>query len=355
MHSTTLSVSEKQELLRDGFVILRQAVSEDIVKAAKDEINKDPSKIVHGNVEAINNLYNESILRELMRDVMGPHTSPINAQVAVTQPGYADAVVRRKVTPVQQPATHVDGGWAGMCPLKRSEIIASGETLETWGRNEDPKWLGPAGAAPLWQDKEKTLAIGSYTAIVGVCLNDQLTPGKGQFSVRRSAHEAVEAFFRMQRDRGGPLGGGGPDWPRLQAIGEDHAFAGIMPPKMEATYPETRFEHSKWPWPELTPVLMNEGDAVIALHSVPHTATPNMSDDPRMNVFFRIRRFRTENPYEGDPRIHWGVSDHPDRVLNGDFLEYPEEYNPYQTSIEKMCNHWSEWDGMQEILTSNES
>ena len=123
-----------------------------------------------------------------------------------------------------------------------------------------------------------------------------------------------------------------------------------MPEAMEATYPNTTFDHEKWPWPELTPVLMDEGDAVIALHSVPHTATPNMSDDPRMNVFFRIRKFRLENPYEGDPRIHWGVSDHPDRMLNGDFLEYPESYDPYQTSIDRMCDHWSEWDGMQETV-----
>ena len=204
--------------------------------------------------------------------------------------------------------------------------------------------MGPAGGAPLWQDRERTIAIGSYTALVAVCLNDQRRPGKGQFSVRRGAHEAVEAFFRHQRARGGPIGGGGPDWPRLQAMGEDTAFAGIMPPAMVASYPDTRFEHEDWPWPELTPVLMEAGDAAIALHSLPHTATPNLSDDPRMNVFFRIRRYRPQNPYEGDKRIGWGVSDHPDRALNGDFLDYPDDYDPFATSIAKLCDHWSEWD-----------
>ena len=213
--------------------------------------------------------------------------------------------------------------------------------------------MGPAGRAPLWQDRERTVAIGSYTALAGVCLNDQLKPAKGQFSVRRGAHEAAEAFFRHQRVQGGPMGGGGPDWPRLQPVDDDAAFAGIMPYKMVESYPPTRFEMEGWPWPDLTPVMMAEGDAVIALHALPHTATPNLSDDPRMNVFFRIRRLRSDNPYEGDPRIGWGISDHPDRQLDGGFLDYPDSYKPFQTSVEKMCDHWSEWEGMQHIVASN--
>ena len=345
LHATHLSDAEMRCLAEDGFVILRHAVPRDVTARAKALIDQDPSRIVYGDEPSINGLYTDSVLRDTMLDAMGPHTAPVNAQVAVTLPFQSDAVGRRKVTSeAAAPGAHVDGGWAGPCPLKRSEIEAQGGSLATWGHDGDPKWRGPAGGAPLWQDRERTVAIGSYTALVGVCLNDQRHPGKGQFSVRRGAHEAVQAFFRRQRDKGGPIGGGGPDWPRLQALGEDGAFAGIMPPAMVATYPDTRFEHQDWPWPELTPVLMEEGDAVIALHALPHTATPNLSDDPRMNVFFRIRRFRSENPYEGDPVVGWGVSDHPDRALNLDFLDYPDDYDPYRTSVEKMCDHWSEWD-----------
>ncbi len=353
MHASTLSSAEKHTLKHDGLVILENVIPREIIAKAKELINQDPTRIVHGDVASINNLYNESALREIMLDVMGPHTAPINAQVAVTMPHYADAVVRRPASSVYHPQAHVDGGWAGLCPLTKSEILASGWTLETWGSDGDPQSMGPAGHAPLWQDRERTVAIGSYTALVGVCLNDQRDPGKGQFSVRRGAHEAVEAFFRHQRDLGGPIGGGGPDWPRLQPMGEDQAFAGIMPEKMVDSYPATRFEMDGWPWPELTPTLMNEGDAVIALHSVPHTATPNLSDDPRMNVFFRIRRFREENPYEGEPAVGWGVSDHPDRKLNGEFLEYPDSYDPFKTSVDKMCDHWSEWDGMQHLVSEH--
>ena len=352
-HADHLSDAEKRRLVRDGFVILRNAVPRDLSQRAKRVITENPQTIVHGDAAAVNGLYNDSILATVLEEAMGPHTRPINAQVAVTMPHYADAVVRTRVdvNNVYAPSAHVDGGWAGLCPVTQREILASGQSLHTWGADGDPQSMGPAGGAPLWQTRERTVAIGSYTALVGVCLNDQTQPGKGQFSVRRGAHEAVEAFFRSQRDAGGPIGGGGPLWPRLIPSGDDSAFAGVMPRAMVDTYPETRFEDGDWLWPELTPTLMAEGDAVIALHALPHTATPNLSDDPRMNVFFRIRRLRPENPYEGDPRIGWGVSDHPDRALNGDFLEYPADYDPYQTSVDKMCDHWSEWSGIQKAVT----
>ena len=36
--------------------------------------------------------------------------------------------------------------------------------------------------------------------------------------------------------------------------------------------------------------------------------------------------------------------------MNGDFLEYPEDWDPYKHSIEMLCDHWREWDGMQEVV-----
>lgn len=98
-------------------------------------------------------------------------------------------------------------------------------------------------------------------------------------------------------------------------------------------------------------MLLDEGDAVITLHSLPHTATTNNSDLPRMNVYFRLRRLRPENPFEGENVVAHGLSDHPDRGFFGQLLDYDlSEYDPYKTSIEKLCDHWSEWDGMQELL-----
>jgi hypothetical protein len=356
LHPSRLDDEEKHQLYRDGFVVVRNAVPPQMTQRAKALINKDPLKIVYGDHPVINGLYNDSVVAEILEEAMGPHTRPINAQVAVVMPLAGDAVTRQKIDPdnVHVPGGHVDGGWAGLCPVSCSDIQASGQPLHTWGSDGDPQSMGPAGGAPLWQNRERTLAIGSYTALAGVCLNDQRKPAKGQFGVVRGGHVAAEALFRKQRDAGGPVGGGGPFWPRLVQMGKDSAFAGIMPPAMTEAYPDRPFEMEGWPWPHLTPVLLQEGDAFIALHSLPHTATPNLSDDPRMNVLFRIRRARPENPWEGDPRIGWGVSDHPDRMLSGEFLEYPEDYDPYQTSIDKLCDHWSEWDGMQHIVAEND-
>ena len=165
MHPSQLSIEQKHTLKQDGFVVLKNAVQREVTTRAKAVINQDQGKIVHGDNPGINGLYNESIIRDIILEAMGPHTAPINAQVAVTQPGFADSVVRRKTVEQYHPDTHVDGAWAGLCPMKRSEILASGASLDTWGSDGDPKSMGPACGAPLWQDQERTVGIGSYTAI----------------------------------------------------------------------------------------------------------------------------------------------------------------------------------------------
>ena len=71
--------------------------------------------------------------------------------------------------------------------------------------------------------------------------------------------------------------------------------------------------------------MMEAGDGLITLHSTPHAATINRHSQPRVNIYWRIRRLRPENPHEGNPAIMWGISDHPDRAMNGDFLDYPPE------------------------------
>lgn len=354
LHPPRLADVEKRQLYRDGYIVIKNAISQDMAQAAKDLVDSNPTNegyTTNKDPRTVG-LYNDSILVDVLDEVMGPHSRPITGFVASTQPGQSDAVIGRSfdLDRVPTPACHVDGGWAGLCPMSRSQILASGQTLHTWGSDGDPKSMGPAGGAPLWQDPARTLAIGSFTAFVGVCLNDQTTPGKGQIAVRRGAHEAVEAFFKMQRSEGGPLGGSGPLWPRLVPAGDDQASAGAMPEALVKSYPKRPFEMEGWPWPELTPLLMEPGDAFITLHSLPHTATPNLSRDPRVNVYFRIRRLRPDNPHEGNRRVGWGVSDHPDRAFSGNFLDYPADYDPFQTSIDKLCDHWSEWDGMQHIV-----
>jgi hypothetical protein len=153
-----LSDAEKRGLYRDGFVVIKNAIDERLLDDACELIyanlanegfknNRDPRTVA---------LYSESILADILDEAMGPHTRPITGFVATTMPGSNDAVVKsafdRKKIPA--PEAHVDGGWAGRCPMKRSEILAAGQTLHTWGSDGDPTSMGPAGGAPLWQDPE---------------------------------------------------------------------------------------------------------------------------------------------------------------------------------------------------------
>ena len=55
-------------------------------------------------------------------------------------------------------------------------------------------------AVPLFEDKEATLGLGSFSAFVICALNDQSVPGRGQTSILKGAHLVAEKFFQWQRD-----------------------------------------------------------------------------------------------------------------------------------------------------------
>jgi hypothetical protein len=351
-----LSDEQKQALFRDGYIVIKNAVPAEVSQRARDLIGQAlpadqrrllvPAELAtHADVLS---LFNDSCLSEIMRTEMGPYPDVVSCQVAVTPPFD---------TLGGTPGSHVDGSWSGKIPGHASEIdLTSGRPKDAaryFGPNDDRRG---ANDGQLWQDPERTISLGSYTALVGVALNDQTVPGNGQLGVLRGMHEEVEAAFRMQRDAGGVIGPEGPGWPRIKATRDGGTYLNGLPEsvrrKAEAIASETTATDG-WPWPELTPVLLRAGDGVIALHSCPHTPTPNFGPNARMNVYFRIRRLRQGNPHEGSRRLGHGVSDHLDRGYYGQFLDYPSDYNPWQTSVDKLCNHWSEWDGMQQVVGQN--
>ncbi len=343
----SLTPEQRQDLVRDGFVIVRGAVAPDRVVQARERILAGmppterrllaPAELAtHPEVVG---LFRESRLASLLRGEMGPYPDVVSCQIAVT-PGFD--VLGGK------PAAHVDGSWSGPIPARAQDIEPDR------GRPRDAaRWFGEdddvrgTNDGLLWQDPDRRISLGSYTALVGVALNDQLEPGNGQFAVLGGMHEEVEAAFRVQRDSGGVIGPEGHGWPRIRIDEDGRPVLNGLPATVRARAWEAAGAASStqsWPWPELTPVLLAAGDAVIALHSCPHTATPNHGPDPRMNVYFRIRRLREGNPHEGTRRVGHGVSDHPDRGYYGQFLEYPSSYDPWKTSVDKLCDHWSEWD-----------
>ena len=350
---TNFTDAEKQSLIRDGYVVIKNAIAPEAVAAAKSLIEsylpRDQRRLlVPGELathDHIVGLFNNSSLQHILTNEMGPFPPVISCQVAVT-PGHD----RLGGTP----GTHVDGGWSGELPAHADEIDPlthrPRDAARYFGEHDEKRG---ANDGLLWMDPQRRLSYGGYTALVGVALNDQLEPGNGQFAVLKGMHEEVEACFREQRDAGSVVGPEGLHWPRVKIDSEGKPYANGLPDRIRHLA-EARAAagtpSDRWPWPELTPVLLAAGDAVIALHSLPHTATPNLGANPRMNIYFRVRRWREGNPNEGTRRVAHGVSDHPDRGYFGQFLDYPEGHDPWQTTIDALCDHWREWDGLQGLV-----
>jgi len=347
--------NEKCRLRDDGFIIVKNAVPQAVVARARalitDSLPENERRLlVPGELAthpSVIGLLYESRISQLLTTLMGPFPPVISCQVAVT-PGHDDLGGR--------PGTHVDGGWSGVIPLTADEIDPAThrpkDAARYFGGNDEKRGTNDG---LLWMDPDRRISTGSYTALVGVCLSDQTEPGNGQFGVLKGLHEEVERAFQRQRDTGGVIGAEGLDWPRIKIDDRGRPYMNGLPDAIRDRATElARINQAigGWPWAELTPVLMEPGDAVIALHSLPHTPTPNLGPNARMNVYFRVRRLREASPHEGTRRIGHGVSDHPDRGYFGQNLEYPDSYDPWQTSIDKLCDHWSEWDGMQDVLAA---
>ena len=90
-------------------------------------------------------------------------------------------------------------------------------------------------------------------------------------------------------------------------------------------------------------MVLAEGDAVVMLHGLPHSATCNHSRHTRYSAFYRIRRFRPDNPYEGDPRFRHGASDMGDRLGDAGATTFDyEKYHPYRVTIDALCDQWAD-------------
>lgn len=349
MHASELSVDEKRAFHRDGFLVVREAVPRDLTCRARRDIDmhvaKDGVRRPYHDLSgasSLPDLVNEGPLAEIVRNTMGPYDPPSGAFAAVLYPQPATDLPNFGWQP------HIDGMWYS------PNIPASAAEVDSWQAPRtahfgagDATELG-ANKTPFFQDPACTLSLGSFTAFVGVALNDQTEFGRGNLCLLKGAHEEVERFFRMQRDAGGTVGPEGPRWPRLTRLGEDGVTLTAMPHYIRDQFAGdaviTNSAGGQVVWPEATPMLLDEGDAVIALHACPHGASINNGADPRKNVYFRLRRHRP-----GGAKVT-GDSDHPDRGWDGEFLDYPEGYDPWQVALDAMCDHWREWDGMAEVV-----
>ena len=103
----------------------------------------------------------------------------------------------------------------------------------------------------------------------------------------------MQSFYRRQRAAGGVIGPEGVGWPRFQVVGAARDSVGrtFLPPEVraECAAKDGGVHSAGMAWPRPTPILLAEGDAVIALQNVPHSSSVNLGPDPRMNVYFRLR------------------------------------------------------------------
>ena len=359
-----LTLEQKQSFYRDGFIVLKNAVPKEMTHRARRVLNILAGNIVEGTDsgpwrkyratsgrnEAITDLVNKASLGQALANTMGPFDPPSTGFAQILYPGEPSKQIGTHGLPDDEVPNlaffpHLDGHWEGPIPKTASEVDDWHVPKTEHFGDRSASVIG-TNNSPLFQDPHCTLSIGSFTAFVGVVLNDQPELGCGNFAVLRGAHHHTAEFFRQQRASGGVVGPEGYGWPRLRRAGDDGVGLNKLPDDISKHFSRgAQYTPDGMMWPEPTPMLVEEGDAFITVHGIPHSGTRNeIGADPRMNVYFRLRRHRP-----GGATVI-GDSDHPDRGWNGEFLQYPDGYNPWQVAIDKLCDPWSEWDGMQEVV-----
>ena len=354
-----LSLEQKRTLYRDGYVIVRNAVPEHLVAAAKRRIEGGEGLL--SKATEMTDLVNKSSVTPILHEAMGYFDPPIAAQVGVrpvTGPGnhFNNLGYRERDMPYYAAESHVDGSMTIRIPQEVQDgtpdeiyrrYIASGPKGDL-GRSPDV--IGH-NMVPMFEDPDMTLGLGSFTAFVFVCLNDQTVEGRGQTALLRGAHHAVEEFFRFQRDTNKHLGVEGPGWPRLDYTVPNRCGLIYLPEAVREQFIDEDSECTPdgRHWPRPTQILMEPGDACITVYQIPHSGTRNEGTEPRQSIIFRIRNKKRQ------PNVLVnGITDHPDRGQRGEWLKFEKGNDPWQRSKYAMCNMWHEWDGMGDVVAEAE-
>ncbi|MEM7016612.1 MAG: hypothetical protein AAF512_04630 [Pseudomonadota bacterium] len=358
-----LTLEQKRELYRDGYIILRNVIPQESVEAARARIKAAKKGENLSTSKEMLDLVNASSITPILHEAMGQFDPPIACQVGVLkrrEPGehFNNIGYLDKDMPYYGAETHMDGSITIAAPQEVQEgtpeeiyhrYFASGPKGDL-GRSPDV--IGH-NMVPMFEDPEMTLGLGSFTAFVFVCLSPQMTEGSGQTALLKGAHHEVEKFFRMQYETNGHLGPEGPEWPRLDYESPNRCGLVYLPETVRNKFVDETSESTpdgkKWPRP--TQILMSPGDACITLYQIPHSGTRNENGpESRKNIIFRIRNKKRQP----DKMVN-GVSDHPDRGQMGEWLEFEEGNDPWERSKYAMSNMWDEWEGMQDVVAEEKA
>lgn len=359
----SLTLDQKCDLYRDGYIIVKNAVSSDLVDNALRRMRTAQKGEYVGSSEHLTNLVNASDVTPILHEAMGYFDPPVTSQVGVLKrrdPGdhFNNLGYRDRDMPFYGAETHMDG----LCTIAVPQKVVSGSQEEIYkmyissgpkgdiGRS--PEVMGH-NSVPLFEDPEMTLGMGSFTAFVFVCLNDQTREGCGQTALLRGAHHETQKFLRWQFETNGHMGPEGPGWPRLNYEAPNGCGLVYLPEKVREKFLDDDSEATpdgvRWPRP--TQILMEPGDACITLFNIPHSGTRNEhGTESRKNIIFRIR-----NKSRQPKHMVNGVSDHPDRGQRGEWLEYEEGNNPWERSKFALQNMWNEWEGMGDVVAEMEA
>lgn len=362
MDAPTLNIEQKRTLYRDGYIVVKNAVSQELVQKALDRIKGARKGESLWNDATMTDLVNASTITPILHDVMGQFDPPTHCQIGVrkrSDPGehFNNLGYREKDQPYYGAESHVDGSMTIAVPQQVQEgspdeiyrrYIASGPKGDL-GRS--PEVIGH-NMVPMFEDPAMTLGLGSFTAFVFVCLNDQMREGCGQTALLPGAHHVVERFFRQQYEENGCVGVEGPGWPRLDHDVPNRCGLVYLPEAVRNEFIDDTSESTpdgkKWPRP--TQILMEPGDACITVYQIPHSGTRNQhGTESRKTIIFRIRNKKRQPDI-----IVNGVSDHPDRGQMGEWLEFEEGNDPWERSKQAMCNQWDEWEGMADVVAEAE-
>jgi hypothetical protein len=252
LEGVELTRDQKIQLYRDGFLVLNGVINKGLTTEARRLIAEEiaaggqlhPGRADFGSKLGISALINNSRFRPLLQSLIGDFDPPQGTRVGVL-PVDQKLSKYNSSLPFFNAHIHMDGlsttstqggdpnlepsslfGNEGPADLELfhkhyAAYIGSGRNpgrhAENYGINGGMLFQDPGHS--LTTD---SLTTGSFTLFAVACLNDQTEPGRGQFSVLRGSHHAMEKFYQMQVGKGGIVGPEGPGWPRISPMVPEH-------------------------------------------------------------------------------------------------------------------------------------
>jgi hypothetical protein len=363
MVKTRLTDDEKVEFYRKGYFVLRGVVPKELVHAAQERYRSADRGDNLTHEHEFSDLVNRSPLTPIMTELMGPF-DPVSGTRHIVRPrgqvpgehfswlGYRD-----KDIPYFGADLHIDGQAVFMAPQEP----AQGSPEEIYTRYISTGRKGAIGRcsdniglnySPLFHDPDMTNALGGFTSFLFVCLSDQTVPGSGQTCLLPGGHHVAEQFFRWQYGINGHMGNEGPGWPRLNHEAPNRCGYQHLPEALKQHFVDETSERTpdgkRWPKPDQ--ILMEPGDAAIAMYHIPHSGSRNENGKSarKSPIFALVNKKRHPN------HVMVGNSDHPDRTWEGGYLEF-EPGDGYDRSKFAMLNMYHEWDGMREVVAHERS